>query len=277
MKQRTFLLSCFLSLFTYVHAVDANLQIFYDFGSMNTACANQRTDRLTTTFEFFHPDAWGSTFFFIDMDFGLTRMDNAPTEPKNCPFGTYTEFTRSFNFWQQTKAKDLSVHLEYDGGLGVIGGQVVEGGYGVNSAVLVGFDYFLHTPDYKNTFTLQLLFKPILDDANRWVKREDGQWKYYTGNQVPLQFTFVWACQDLFKAKGLTFSGFADIWGQKLTFKDPNKQSFVFISEPQLWYAFGQWFKCPNLCVGTEIEFSYNFTGNGFMCNPCLGLKWLFL
>lgn len=25
---------------------------------------------------------------------------------------------------------------------------------------------------------------------------------------------------------------------------------------------------------GTEIELSYNFAGRGFMCNPCLGIKW---
>ena len=48
------------------------------------------------------------------------------------------------------------------------------------------------------------------------------------------------------------------------------------ISEPQLWYNVGRWFKCPNLNIGTEIEFSYNFTGAGFMCNPCLGIKWCF-
>lgn len=48
----------------------------------------------------------------------------------------------------------------------------------------------------------------------------------------------------------------------------------------QLWYNIGRWFKCPNLNIGTEIEFSYNFNGGtpgtGFMCNPCLGIKWTF-
>lgn len=29
------------------------------------------------------------------------------------------------------------------------------------------------------------------------------------------------------------------------------------ISEPQLWYNVGRWFGCPNLNIGTEIEFSY--------------------
>lgn len=48
------------------------------------------------------------------------------------------------------------------------------------------------------------------------------------------------------------------------------------LTEPQLWYNVGRWFKCPNLHVGTEIEVSYNFTGSGVMVNPCLGIKWNF-
>ena len=268
-----------------LYAIDADLQVFYDFGSKGTAVANQRSNRVTTTVELFHPDAWGSTFFFFDMDYSINKSNDNPQDPKNSPFGTYWEITRSFNFWKESKAKDLSLHLEYNGGLGVFGGKVVAGGYGINHAVLVGPEYFLHTPDFKNTFTLQLLFKYIADDYNMWNVKTDGEWKTQKGNMAPLQFTFIWACQDFCTLPGLTFSGFLDIWGQKLnvldgktgTYTDPTKQSFVFISEPQLWYSIGQWFKCPNLCIGTEIEFSYNFTGAGFMCNPCAGIRWLFL
>ena len=271
--------------FVTAYAVDANIQIYYDFGSNGTACANQRSNRVTTTVELFHPDAWGSTFFFVDIDYSINKSSENPQDPKNSPFGTYWEITRSLNFWKQTKAQDLSLHVEYNGGLGIFGGKVVQGGYGINHAALVGPEYFLHTKDFKNTFTLQLLFKYIADDYNLWHHKVNGKWVTEKGNQVPLQFTFVWACHDFCTAPGLTFSGFLDIWGQKLsifdrktnTYTDPAKQSFVFISEPQLWYSIGQWFKCPNLCIGTEIEFSYNFTGKGFMCNPCIGLKWNFL
>ena len=34
-----------------------NLQVYYDFGSVGTACANQRSNRVTTTLELFYPDA----------------------------------------------------------------------------------------------------------------------------------------------------------------------------------------------------------------------------
>ena len=256
------------------YAVDANLQIFYDFGSKGTICDHTRTSRITTTIELFHPDAWGSTFFFVDIDYSLHKEDGLHT-----PFGAYWEITRSFNFWQNSKAKDLSFHLEYNGGCGIHGNDTILG-FPINHTVLVGPEYFLHTPDYKNTFMLQLLFKYMASQANLWDYKDDnGHWVHQKGNQIPLQFTFTWTCKDFCTAPGLTFNGFIDLWGEKISnaSRPEPYQSVVFLSEPQLWYSIGQWFKCPGLCIGTEIEFSVNYCGKGFMCNPCLGIKWNFL
>lgn len=263
---------------------DANLQIFYDFGSQGTSMPNQRSNRVTSTIELFFPDKWGNTYIFSDIDYSINRVNSDPQDPKNCPFGAYWEISRCLNFWQQTKASGLSIQVEYDGGLGIYGGKVVQGGYGVNHAALVGLDYFLHTADYNNTMNIKLMFKYIADDYNMWHMRSDNRWISQRGNQIPLQLTVAWTCKHLFRAEGLTFTGFFDIWGQKLNiydsrndcYTDPQKQSFVFLAEPQLWYSVGQWFGCPNLNIGTEIELTYNFTGRGFMCNPCLGLKWVF-
>ena len=245
-----------LCLFSLHASAGTNLQVFYDFGSINTACQNQRSPRVTTTLELFYPDSWGSTFAFVDLDFSIYRND-----PKSTPFLAYTEIARCLNFWHKTAAKDLSIQVEYNGGLGL--GKNLDGtffGYGIEHAGLVGLNYMLHTADYKNIFNIELLYKFIADDFNQWR------------NQAPLQFTFVWGCDDFCTAPGLRFSGFLDIWGQRFA----EGQSFVFLTEPQLWYNVGRWFKCPNLNIGTEIEFSYNFTGRGFMCNPCLGVKWCF-
>ena len=63
-----------------------NLQVFYDFGSNGTACANQRSPRVTTTLELFYPDSWGNTFAFIDLDYAIH-----PTDPHNTPFMAYSE------------------------------------------------------------------------------------------------------------------------------------------------------------------------------------------
>ena len=253
--KRYLLLSLFLVSCSLLFA-GTNLQIYYDFGSLGTACGNQRSNRVTTTLELFYGDPWGNTFAFIDIDYNIH-----PNDPKNTPFLAYGEIARCLNFWQKTKARDLSIQVEYNGGLGLYkgpGGDI--GGYGINHAALVGLNYCLHTKDFKNIFNLELLYKYIVDDFNG------------IHNNVPIQFTFVWGCNDFCTAPGLRFSGFLDIWGQKYA----DGQSWVMISEPQLWYNVGRWFKCPNLNIGTEIEFSYNFTGRGFMCNPCLGIKWCF-
>ena len=224
-------------------SAQTNVQLFYDFGSIGTACANQRTNRVTATVEHLSFDKFGSNFFFIDLDFGVNKND--PTES---PFGAYTEIARSLCFWGNSKARDLSLHIEYNGGLGLYKG----GGYGINHAALAGLEYFLHSNDYRYTFNLQLLYR------------------YDTGVKaiVPMQFTTVWGMQDLFKCKGLSFNGYIDLYD--------GGGVFAFTSEPQLWYNVGQWFKCDHLHVGTEIELSYNFCGSGFMCNPCVGLKWQF-
>lgn len=245
-----------------------NIQAFYDFGSLGTACANQRSPRVTTTVELFYPDSWGNTFAFVDFDYSIHKGD-----PKNMPFLAYWEIARCLNFWQQTAAKDLSIQVEYDGGFGLA--TKADGsylGYGIHHAALVGLNYCLHTDDYKNIFNLELLYKYI-GNADNGLK-----------NMAPLQFTFVWGCDDFCTAPGLRFSGFLDVWGQKQSvydratdsYTDPTRQSFVILTEPQLWYNVGRWFRCPQLNIGTEIEFSYNFAGAGWMVNPCLGIKWCF-
>ena len=253
MAKRILLWVCLLTLNANIAFAGTNLQVFYDFGSQGTACTNQRTNRMTTTLELFYPDNWGSTFAFVDFDYNIH-----PSDPKNTPFMAYWEIARCLNFWQQTAAKDLSLQVEYNGGLGL--GKNPDGtyyGYGISHAALVGLNYFLHTADYKNTFNIELLYKYIADGQK---------------NHVPLQFTFVWTCRDFCTAPGLTFSGFLDVWGQK----NGATQSFVVLTEPQLWYNIGHLFRCDHLHIGTEIEFSYNFAGTGWMVNPCLGIKWCF-
>ncbi len=273
-----------------------NIQIFYDFA----------TDRqcVTTTLEGFYNDPWGNTFFFIDHDYNpvgskLNPNNDPLTNPMKFISGTYWEIARCLNFWHNSPIKDLSLQVEYNGG--------VYSAYGINHAFLAGFDYFLHSSDFKNTFNFKLLYKHILYDQYGydalgnaypmdWGKRDAngnpilGEPNHQT--VVPLQFTFVWGMQDLFGVPGLRFNGFLDVWGQEHYVYDTkwNKDGtvdvdwangklrhFVMITEPQIWYSVGQHFGCPNLNVGTEIEMSFDFgTAQGFWCRPCLGVKWVF-
>ena len=213
-------------------------QTFYDLGR----------GHFTTTLEGFHMDDWGNTFFFIDYDYNF-RHDNAVVSPNN----TYFEIARCLNFWQDSKFAPFSWHLEYNGGFGTFGDLFGVAGYDyiafpVNSAFLTGVDYFMHSSDFKNTLNLKLLYKHFVQLPSR----------------VPLQFTAVWGCQDLFGVSNLRFSGFADLWCE---YDHP-----VFLSEPQIWYQLFNHFN-----VGSEIELSYNFAGmQGFHIMPCIGTKWVF-
>ena len=259
--------------FASIVKAQTNIQEMYDF--------NRK--QLTTTLEMFKADNWGSTFFFVDI-----------YHPKaEFPTDFYSEISRSLNFWQNTKLKDLSLHAEWNGGCGT---NVTSFSYGVNNAWLFGAEYLIHTADYQNTLTLQVLYKNIR----------------HAESKVPMQFTAVWGCNDIFDVKGLNFSGFADFWWETCSWANPdyapyanlndtelaiaqfalqllgqtlppeyNYTTGVFITEPQLWYNVGQHFGCDNLNIGGEVEISNNFTGNGtgkagWVVNPAIGLKWVF-
>lgn len=222
-----------------------NAQLFYDFGS----------DRkfVTLTLEMFKGDKWGSTYFFMDHDF---NYDDHVEGPNLAQGGTYTEISRALNFWQNTQLAPLSLHVEYNGG--------ITKSYPINNAWLFGLEYFIHNKDFKNTLTLEVLYKTIRK----------------TDSEVPMQLTAVWGCKDLFGMKGITFSGFADFWWETHSVNGDGGQSIaktVFITEPQLWYNVGSLVSVENFNVGTEIELSNNFgSSKGFKCRPCLGVKWTF-
>ena len=230
-----------------IASAQTNLQTFYDLGR----------GYATTTLEMFKGDNWGNTFFFVD-HYYATADDRDNLGAGSAINGSYFEIERCINFWQDSKLGALSAMIEYDGatwGAGVF---------------CVGANYFLHSDDFKNTFNLALLYDQHIG---------------FGSADVPVKFSGVWGMQDLFGVSGLRFSGFIDIWGnnQKVVvdpgelipeFKDTK---FSILTEPQIWYNVGNLFGCENLHVGGEIELSYNFAGNnGFMCNPCVGCKWIF-
>lgn len=245
MKKTLLVAAMLLGLVSYANA-QTNIQEMYDFNR----------GHFTTTLEMFQADNWGSTFFFTDI-----------YHPNDVAFPTdyYTEISRAFNFWQNTKLGALSAHVEWNGGVGYNGPF----GYGVSNAWLFGAEYFLHNADFSNTFTFELLYKNIAGQTNN----------------VPIQFTFVWGMKNLCGVKGLTFSGFLDIWGEKVGWSLTEETDWVILSEPQIWYNLGQHFGCENLHIGGEIELAYNFTGawpanygdrKGFTIAPAAGIKWVF-
>ena len=218
-----------------------NLQTFYDAGR----------EYATTTFEMFKSDNWGNTFFFIDHYYS-TKGQNELSPARSAINGSYFEIERALNFWQDTKLAPVSAHLEYDGST-----------WG-NGVFCVGANYFLHSKDYNNTLTLYAMYEHMTG---------------YGSADLPIKISAVWGMQDLFGVTGLRFNGFLDFWGNNTSYLGlgVDDTHFSLLTEPQLWYNIGQHFNCENLHIGGEVELSYNFAGNnGFMCNPCVGAKWVF-
>ena len=211
-----------------------NVQLHYDFGR-NAA---------TTTVEMFRPDAGGSTFFFVDMDYS----------PKVS--GAYWEIAREFNFWQDSKVNWLSVHVEYNGGLNTVAGSF-------NNSILAGLTYSGHSKDWSKTWSVTASYKVIPGTIA------------LNGEKQPhnFQITGVWNL-DFFD-HWLSFNGFADFWREARPWQGTK---FIFITEPQLWVNLNKiegWEKI-NLSVGTEIEMSCNFVQKGFKVMPTAALKWTF-
>ena len=240
MVKKLFIIAAIALGFAAKANAQTNVQLFYDLGK----------DRqyATTTFEMFKGDNWGDTFFFIDHYY--STKDQREAGLSSAVNSTYFEIERGINFWQDTKLKDLSAHVEYDGS-----------GWGAG-VWCFGAKYFLHSADFRNTFTLALMY-----DLHCGVGSAS----------VPVKFSGVWGMNDLFGLKGLTFKGFIDVWGNDAVWGIDDTTKLSVLTEPQVWYNVGNLFGCENLSIGGEVELSFNFAGNkGFMCNPCLGFKWNF-
>lgn len=211
-----------------------NIQVLYD----------TERDCVTSTVEMFRPDNWGSTFFFVDMDY----------TPK--VQGAYWEIARELCFWKESKLSWLSVHLEFDGGLNTAAGSF-------NNSWLAGLTYSWHSKDFSRTWSISAMYKLIPDTKDAAGKAQEHNF----------QITGVWGIQF---AKGwCTFSGFVDFWREMRPWQDTE---FIWLAEPQFWVNLNRikgW-ENINLSVGGEVELSHNFVEEGFRAMPALGAKWTF-
>lgn len=220
----------FFSFMAFIAAVKAqNIQAHYDFGK----------DRklITTTVEMFKPDKFGSTFFFIDMDYSsdARNVDNGLSL-------AYWEIARAFK-WNESQK--FMPRAEYNGGvlkLDGVGTPFIP----IENAFLAGIERTWASADFSKILTLQANYKYIQD-------KEDAAF----------QLTAVWTVQML--QNKLTFTGFADFWKEEMFWGT----DYRFLSEPQLWYNFAKDFS-----LGTEIELSNNFVGDEFAVKPTVAIKW---
>ncbi len=211
-----------------------NIQVLYD----------TERDCVTSTVEMFRPDNYGSTFFFVDMDY----------TPK--VQGAYWEISRELCFWQNSKYSWLSLHLEFDGGLNNTAGSF-------NNAWLTGLTYSGHSKDFSKTWSVSAMYKFIPDTKDAAGKSQEHNF----------QITGVWEIN--FANGWCTFSGFADFWREMRPWQGTE---FIWMSEPQFWVNLNKikgW-EDINLSIGGEVELSQNFVEKGFRAMPAVGAKWTF-
>lgn len=223
-----------------------NIQLHYDFGR---AMYDEMEGRplFTTTVEHFVPDSWGSTFFFVDMDYNSKGVASA-----------YWEIARELKFWK----KPFSIHVEYNGGLNT--------GVQFNHAVLGGVTYTWKKADFTRGASLTASYKYIHKNVEPQNFQLTGTW-YVHFCKGKMSFT---GFADFWREKHGVITGFNDGAPQFA------ERKWIFISEPQLWVNLNK-FKHVNdkfnLSVGTEWELSHNFGVNdGFYFVPTLAVKWTF-
>ena len=222
-------------------SVAQNFVLHYDFG--------EERQMITSTIELFKADEYGSTFFFVDIDYG-SKTSGLRSEISLA----YFEIIRGLKFWDAP----LEIHAEYNGGIGQFkNSNQIREAFTINNAWLLGGHYTFHDEGFDNTFTIQAMYKYIQNKHN-----------------VSFQFTLVWNFQ-LVKSK-IYFQGFADFWREdhvffQFTNESPQTTQYVFLTEPQLWF---QLFN--NLSIGGEVEIGNNFSGRkGLKVNPTLAFKWV--
>ena len=157
MKLRRLIIPGVLVLFFYLTPTGTsyaqNLQLHYDFGGLMHPDELGSRPSLTTTAELFKGDKWGSTFYFIDMDYAEGGIKQA-----------YWELARELKFWDAP----LSLHLEYNGGL--------SNQFSYGDSYLAGATYSYASPDYSFIINFTPMYKYL-----RGNKRPHS-----------FQFTTVW-------------------------------------------------------------------------------------
>lgn len=152
-----------------------NIQLHYDFGG---SIYNKELDGrpvLTSTVEMFKPDKWGSTFFFVDMDYKSEGIVSG-----------YWEIARELQFWKNP----FSIHIEYNGGL--------TKSFPFQNAYLGGASYIYNNADFSKGFTFTPMYK--------YIQKHSSPHNF--------QLTATWYIHFAEKGL-CTFTGFADWWREK--------------------------------------------------------------
>ena len=180
-----------LLVFAFTAAVIAtqaqNIQLHYDLG--------EGRNYFTSTVEMFKPDKWGSTFFFIDMDYSsdARNVDNGVSL-------AYWEIARAFKWNENQK---FQPRVEYNGGVFKLDGEDTPF-VPIENCWLAGVERTWASADFSKILTLQ------------------GNYKYIKNKEdASFQLTAVWTVFKCCKANllllVLQISGKKKCFGEQIT------------------------------------------------------------
>jgi len=228
-----------------VHA-QVNVQLHHDFGRALNSDQESGRPKVTTTVEVLKPDKWGTTYFFIDMDYLSDGVS-----------GVFMKFTRDFTLAKISSHSSLVTHWEYNGGM-----QSVKSTYYGNRfqhSLVGGLGWTWHNDDFSKTYLVNVGYRQFFKDHSH-----EGFSGYHV-NQV-------WKID--FSHRRFTFNGFSEIWYNKTPMGN-----FSFLTEPQFWFNLNtlKGMNNINLSLGSEVEISNNFIYADWLYNPLLESKKFFV
>lgn len=225
-------LTCVASLTTQAQ----NIQLHYDLGKSIYSKDLSARPTLTTTIEHFRPDSWGSTFYFVDMNYQDKGIQSA-----------YWEIARDIRLWQAP----LSLHIEYNGGL--------TNHFSFNNAYLIGASYAYNASDFSWGYSLTPMYKYLAgyDSPHSW--QLTGTWYLHLADKLVTfsGFADVWGDR---------------MWGGKFsTVFISEPQLWVNLNRlPEVSPSFNL-----SVGTEVEMSYNFN-SPEKFYVIPSLALKWTF-
>ena len=233
-----------------------NVQLHRDFGRTLYSDQEHERPQVTTTVEVLKPDRWGTTYFFVDMDYLSDGVS-----------GVFMKFTRDFTLARLSANSALVTHWEYNGGMQSIKSNFY--GNRFQHSLVGGLGWTWHSNDFSKTYLVNLGYRQHFKDHTH-----EG-FAGFHANQV-------WKID--FGHRRFTFNGFSEVWYNKTPMG-----KISFLTEPQFWVNLNtlKGMEGANLSLGTEVEMSNNFIyanwlynpllkHQTFYMNPTLAMKWTF-
>lgn len=214
-----------------------NVQLHYDLGHSLYKEDMGLRPKLTTTVEYFRPDKWGSTFFFVDMNYQNSGVESA-----------YWEIARDLRFWKAP----IALHLEYNGGL--------TNHFSLKNAYLLGATYSYNNKDFTCGFSITPMYKYLAKQDRPHSAQLTAVWyAHLLGGALSFTgFADLWGDRDLMKKNILVFLAEPQVWLNLNRLKGVSKNFNLSIG------------------TELELSYNFPVGGSKFYAVPTLATKWTF-